>query len=659
MPCNLHVAVDCSDVTELVCWNSSVLNLTLKSPSAETHIRVSSRETFHLFGRFSGLNVFKNMSFNNTSSSEGSDSETSDLRINDLTVGQKLKIDRTSLSILEFIGEGSFGKVAKCHDASTDKIVAVKMLKSRKAKKKAANEADILDCFKGYRFNQSYLIHFYYMFEYRGLTCLSFEMLDKSLWQALSKRKQPMSVQEIRPIAQQLLAALDALKSARIIHTDIKPDNIMFVDMKNQPLRVKLIDFGEATESHRSQRYYGRWFQAISYRAPEVYLGLPISEAIDVFSVGLTLAFLYLKQPLFPYGCVYDVMKTMVDILEFPERLLTSALYTECFFKKTKAKDSSSTWRFVTPKEFTTVTHMTPMECHPSPFRTLYDLIYMYPSRCDGEYKDKEKFVELLEGLLDMDQKTRMSPNQGLMHSFINMTHLSTAQNSQNYLRKSEALMDPFRIRDKSAEIQFFQVADPSDNSSSVSSYDSDKDSITIESTSSCDSSSSAGDEEMTFSNIKQSSRGPPLSADIESPPASDDELGSLKIEKLWRDSLSSTSVSEELTNIHPSAFSLTSDDEMSSFNLEALWGGPPSSADEKKTTFSNGMESSRGPLSSAVVLTSSSSSSPPVVGQELTPNIEKSTKSGTIRRGLRSVRKFFKRVLTAVCCCVSPEVDI
>ena len=38
--------------------------------------------------------------------------------------------------------------------------------------------------------------------------------------------------------------ALDALKGLGVLHTDIKPDNVMFVNMKDQPLRVKLIDFG-------------------------------------------------------------------------------------------------------------------------------------------------------------------------------------------------------------------------------------------------------------------------------------------------------------------------------------------------------------------------------------------------------------------------------
>lgn len=50
----------------------------------------------------------------------------------------------------------------------------------------------------------------------------------------------------------QLLEALDALKGLSILHTHIKPDNIMF-NKHNQPLRVKLIDFSEAIPASQVQ----------------------------------------------------------------------------------------------------------------------------------------------------------------------------------------------------------------------------------------------------------------------------------------------------------------------------------------------------------------------------------------------------------------------
>lgn len=44
----------------------------------------------------------------------------------------------------------------------------------------------------------------------------------------------------------QLATALQTLRSIGLMHTDIKMDNVMLVNHRLQPFRVKLIDFGLA-----------------------------------------------------------------------------------------------------------------------------------------------------------------------------------------------------------------------------------------------------------------------------------------------------------------------------------------------------------------------------------------------------------------------------
>lgn len=62
----------------------------------------------------------------------------------------------------------------------------------------------------------------------------------------------------------QLLVALDALEYLGIVHSDIKPDNIMVVNAESEPLRVKLIDFGLAFPTSKIWR--GMQIQNESYR---------------------------------------------------------------------------------------------------------------------------------------------------------------------------------------------------------------------------------------------------------------------------------------------------------------------------------------------------------------------------------------------------------
>ena len=52
----------------------------------------------------------------------------------------------------------------------------------------------------------------------------------------------------------QLAIALLALKGIGLIHTDIKMENIMLVNQLEQPLKVKLIDFGLAVPASEAKQ---------------------------------------------------------------------------------------------------------------------------------------------------------------------------------------------------------------------------------------------------------------------------------------------------------------------------------------------------------------------------------------------------------------------
>lgn len=148
------------------------------------------------------------------------------------------------------------------------------------------------------------------------------------------------------------------LKSLGLIHADLKPENIMLVDPLRQPYRVKVIDFGSASHvskavcsTYLQSRYYRfvatrtsfflTWkvFSLVtqeetvtvtcdnanasallsflfspckksvvlfSPRAPEIILGLPFCEAIDMWSLGCVIAELFLGWPLYPGASEYD-----------------------------------------------------------------------------------------------------------------------------------------------------------------------------------------------------------------------------------------------------------------------------------------------------------------------------------------------------------------
>ena len=104
--------------------------------------------------------------------------------------------------------------------------------------------------------------------------------------------------------SRQMLEAIQFLHSMSLVHTDLKPENVLLVSREfttqqvgNKKVRIpkstaiKLIDFGCATyddDEHKSDVIATR-----QYRAPEVILGLPWSYPSDIWSVGCIVAELY------------------------------------------------------------------------------------------------------------------------------------------------------------------------------------------------------------------------------------------------------------------------------------------------------------------------------------------------------------------------------
>ena len=72
-------------------------------------------------------------------------------------------------------------------------------------------------------------------------------------------------------------------------------------------LLFQVIDFGSA--SHVSKAVCNTYLQSRYYRAPEIILGLPFCEAIDMWSLGCVVAELFLGWPLYPGSSEYDQIR--------------------------------------------------------------------------------------------------------------------------------------------------------------------------------------------------------------------------------------------------------------------------------------------------------------------------------------------------------------
>ncbi|KAF0035917.1 hypothetical protein F2P81_011229 [Scophthalmus maximus] len=334
-----------------------------------------------------------------------------------------------SYEVLEFLGRGTFGQVAKCWKRGTNEIVAIKILKNHPSYARQGQiEVSILSRLSTENADEFNFVRSYECFQHKNHTCLVFEMLEQNLYDFLKHSKfSPLLLKCIRPILQQVATALMKLKSLGLIHADLKPENIMLVDPLRQPYRVKVIDFGSA--SHVSKAVCSTYLQSRYYRAPEIILGLPFCEAIDMWSLGCVIAELFLGWPLYPGASEYDQIRYISQTQGLPAEYLLSAGTKTCRFFNRGPDSSYPLWRLKTPAEHEAEMGIKSKEARKYIFNCLDDMMQVNMTNLEGtdilaEKADRREFIDLLKKMLTLDADKRVTPMKTLNHPFVTMTHL-------------------------------------------------------------------------------------------------------------------------------------------------------------------------------------------------------------------------------------------
>ena len=195
----------------------------------------------------------------------------------------------------ELIGNGGFGCVIKVKNKKTNEFRAIKIIKNE-LKESLTNEVNIMEkCCK----NNQNSIKIYEKYNSDNEFAIVMELYDCNLKQKLDQNPSVFKPNEIKKILTQLNNTFKIMVDNKIIHRDIKLENIL-VKNENSDIIVKLADYGISKElmtiSQKCQTNAG----TILTMAPEIIKEEKYNNKCDLWSIGVIIYQLSFKE--FPFN---------------------------------------------------------------------------------------------------------------------------------------------------------------------------------------------------------------------------------------------------------------------------------------------------------------------------------------------------------------------
>lgn len=274
-------------------------------------------------------------------------------------------------AITTCIGRGSYSTVYKAHtNRGKYEVAAIKCIQmstlSKKSKENLINEINILKqidhphvvSMRNFTWDRNYI---YLILEY----CPGGNLAE------FIRSKGRLSEFMVHHFAQQLVLGLSILHSENIVHSDLKPANILLSippvgSCRN--VKLKIADFGFSQRLQNNEKYTMGIKGSPLYMAPEVLSSHPYSSQADLYSLGI--------------------------------------IIHECLFGKAPYKDC------------TDIRSVTKQILSPDPIKISRKIIDI-----------SDDCYDLLSRLLVKDQEKRMNFDELYAHPFIDITHCPTLEN--------------------------------------------------------------------------------------------------------------------------------------------------------------------------------------------------------------------------------------
>ncbi|GAB1598160.1 serine/threonine-protein kinase 36-like [Argonauta hians] len=218
--------------------------------------------------------------------------------------------------ILGLIGEGSYGKVYRGQRKFSANVVALKFItklgKSERELQVLSQEIEIMR-----NLQHEHIVQLLDSFETEEEFVVVMDYADGELYQILEDDGS-LPEDQVQHVACQLVSALYYLHSHRILHRDMKPQNILL----SKGEKVKLCDFGFARAMGFNTLVLTSVKGTPLYMAPEIVEEQPYDHNADLWALGCILYELFTGMPPFYTNNIFQLASLIVkDPVPWPKNM--------------------------------------------------------------------------------------------------------------------------------------------------------------------------------------------------------------------------------------------------------------------------------------------------------------------------------------------------